>query len=742
MDRTKRLLTITLVFGVVLGVSCLLGLPAFAQDIDEWKESGSHDEFPIGELRPQTGWVDTAVPADQWSAAEQPDLQALLDAAPELALRNVAPPPERCWVSNQPYLVPNPQGNWNMIFPYFNGYGGRQEVIIYNFDTGEMARQYFNTGEEDAFAHMHRVDFHMQPAFYTHDKFIFEIAGALAFLIYDIREEAFVHGARPFGNEITQGRSLLGEDGNVYGMGWERKNGRFVAYKFNPETYETTRFEAFGPENHRRRELYRAVTMSGDWIYAGIGANPWHLVAFNVETEEGKHLATSDVIGSHATVALTRMIGGISGHIENPSEIIGIDLDDVELVEFRGEQRFNFWLHDGNIYPRENNVPPWSDEPVERDSRRVSWGRGPGSWSGVGLESEPPRIDGDSVSPVPGGNVTLRYRFPDDEDWNTLEYNVDMYPGVVQRVSEINATILFALDSGYGEHVFYNIENDTLRRVEGSLSPYSLGMSEDKLYVSGYPNSMIVEYDFSKPLGRRQQEPNPKMVGRVGTANQTHYPLDNTQVLADGRVYNAGTTVGRRRIGGGYGWYDPATSAIGGEPVDGHRFFWNASAADDRYFMMSSKYDAETGMIFCWDSEAEEIIYQLEIPNAPHPGPIVEAMPGLIIGHAPALEGDGGFLYGLRVETGEVLWAKDVPVGPVTSFSECRRHSYSYRRGPDGFIWAFFGDTLVRIDPRNAYVKPVGKPGVRAQIAFAGGNVYIASGNRLRMIEGIETPVW
>jgi hypothetical protein len=55
---------------------------------------------------------------------------------------------------------------------------------------------------------------------------------------------------------------------------------------FFSKTYEAKRFETFGPPNEHRRELYREVVMFGDWIYAAIGAQPWHLVAFNFHTGE------------------------------------------------------------------------------------------------------------------------------------------------------------------------------------------------------------------------------------------------------------------------------------------------------------------------------------------------------------------------------------------------------------------------------------------------------------------------
>jgi hypothetical protein len=106
------------------------------------------------------------------------------------------------------------------------------------------------------------------------------------------------------------------------------------------------------------------------------------------------------------------------------------------------------------------------------------------------------------------------------------------------------------------------------------------------------------------------------------------------------------------------------------------------------------------------------------------------------MGHSVDAEGVP-FLYGFDPASAEMLWTKSIPAPPVTAFSQVRRQAYSFRRGPQGLIWSFFDYTLVRIDPRNAHVQPVGRlpAGVRpAQLAFAQGKVYLAGGSQLRRI--------
>ncbi|NQT54069.1 PQQ-like beta-propeller repeat protein [bacterium] len=714
----RRVAVTIITLTMTLGASCGLW-DSTAGEADS-AQSGGH--FAIGKPDPQKGWAGDAIEPEKWKPVEQPNLAEELKSAPVLELENVAPPPERCWVGHQPYLVPNPDGkSWDMVFPYYNRYRGEQEVVIHDFGTGKTSKQVLSTRKGDSVLTREAIGFHMQPSYYTNGKLIFEMYGPVIFVVYDPAVDQFVHGTKPFGDEVINGRCVLGKDGVIYGMGWPRDKSGFVAYRLDPKTYEAKCFQTFGPPNKRRSELYRQVEMFGDWVYAGIGHQPWNLVAFNFKTREGRLLATSIPTERGHGIGLAKMKGGVSGHILNPASIHGFDDFD--------RKEFEFWLHEGKICRRESDIPPWSDAPAERDrSGTYRWAREFQQWGDFMPQTQPPGFKKDAGDPDARGHVALPYRLPGQKEWRTLEYDVKMYPGKVKLLTEVNGHVLFATDEGYGQHVFYDLKTNQIMRVGGTLSPYSCGVFRNGLYVSGYPSSQMYEYDFTRRIGLKQENLNPKLLGYLAKKNDTHCPLAGTMGGADGRVYTAGTTYGRRREGGGLGWYDTQTGEIGGMPFDGHRIFWMTSACEGRYILLSSKHGSD-GQLFCWDTQKHAFIYKKTVLGGGRPGPIEEALPdGLVIGHH-----DRGVLYGFRADTGEVLWEKKVPAPPVTAFSRVRRHAYCFRRGPEGSIWSFFGDTLVRINPTDARIEAVGRTSP-AQIAFAVGEVYIAGGDHLRRI--------
>lgn len=687
--------------------------------------------FSIQRTSVQKAWAKGDRPsAMNWKPVAQHDLARMLQRAARLDCETVAPAPRRISQGHLPYFCPNPDGrSWDIIHPYHKKYLSEGQVLVHDFGSGESRMFRYGTSEGDNIMTPCLTDFHMKSSYYLSKKLIFCLRvrdHGILFLVYDPAVNDFVSKTTPFDGGFDLYGLSIGRDRKLYGMGQPGSRDGFLYFVFDPDTFETRLCARAGTGQKEPFPYYRDSVMQGDWLYVKYGHAPWRLAAFNFKTKAFRQLATSQNIkGDHRTININRRAGGVCGHIEQGARISGISAFD--------ETRFAFWLVDGKVVPRTDDIAPWSNRPVQRLPRLPHKFREFQQWpDGFSCRTGPPEIKRDASGPVDThGHVALPYRLPGGKAWKTLNYQVSLYPGLVRRLVEVNPHILFAVDEGYGQHIFYDLKNRRFKRyLVQRISPYAIGVVDGWVYVSGYPAFVTGRYDL-KALSSTD---NPTIIGYLGRASDTHTPLGGLSAGADGCIYMAGTTHGRRRDGRGLSWVDPKTEKEGTVALEGHRVFWLTSTLKGRYLLLSCK-SAEGSRIFCWDTLGKKFIYDIASPSDSHAGPLEEAFPGLVMGHA--VQGDGGMLYGLEAATGKILWKKNVPCGPVTSVSRVRRHAYTYRRGPDGFIWATFGDALVRIDPGNAMVTPVGKL-EPVQAAFAGNGVYVSGGAGLRRIIGLR----
>jgi hypothetical protein len=319
---------------------------------------------------------------------------------------------------------------------------------------------------------------------------------------------------------------------------------------------------------------------------------------------------------------------------------------------------------------------------------------------------------------------------------------------------------LFALTEGYGRAVSFDPSTRQRKTLGPTASVYSLCSLEEKLYLCGYPSSQIWAYDPTKPwtVGKSPDSPSEKPSAREGGATPDTNPAKVAELKeftdvhmpmaaaagADGRVYFGGKVV-RIGNGGGLGWWDTRQKQAGGlhPPFDNYPIFWMCSADQGRYIVCSTKpapdknnpdFTPPRGRLFVYDTTKHEMIHQAEDERLVIPGYITEALPGLVLGYTS--EKEGGLLYGFDPAAGKVLWTQPTPRKPETGISAIKKWRYSFTKGPDNFIWATMGGVLARINPQTVEVLPVGKM-EDAQIAFLGGDVYVAGSTKFRKITGI-----
>lgn len=906
----------------VMAAACMVGVaglalcvavtPAHAGEDQSWTNA----DFPILSVNPQVKLNTQTVTPQNWKPTPQPDLAAELEAAKPLTLVEIAPGPTISNESQRPYIVPNADGTWDMIYPYRGKYFTPQQMIIYDFGTGETRSQMIGTGKGDSLLTKGRWEFHLQTSFYTKGKLVIRnsFSQPLMFAIYDPQKNEFTHAVMPFGKNFEPGNTMLGADGKIYGIGWDKsKKDGFIAYWYDVENDQAWQSEKFGPAIPKVRALYSRVAISGDWVYGSFGVEPWHLVGYNFKTNESRAFATTQpIIGSGNTISIRAIEGGLMGNIHNAAML--------NVTEQVQDQTVPFWIHEGKLVRRTDENTPWTGKPpiairgvrIEGQGEHQEWPAGfepqkmtlkqiatdpsdvtiiaakfqldpsakegnhweqnddsdalggvalvarnvgnpmqnpgvatvkvtftaPGKYflylnaktfdadqngsvgdndifqisqqgdkdqvfsedkfirpqevrraeyawlklnayevkasevgkpqtfkltthnSGVTIDTllftQNPNKQTSLVPLIPNqsggadsvGRVELPYHFGQNET-QTITYQVNMYPDALKLLTEVNDHILFGTADEYGQHLFYNLDTRQAMRFSGMTSPYSMTLAGDKLYVSGYAGAQLIQYDLMTKDGNQDgktlDRPERNGVAQIGRKSDSHNPLGGTLAGADGNIYNAGITYGRKRIGGGFGWYDPRTKEVEGMPLD-EQIFWSTTADNKRYLVFSTKQgSAKTyNQLIGWDTQTHAIIYKKHVDGIGRMGPMVEALPGgLVMGHASAK--DKGYLYGLNAATGEVLWRKEVPQGPVTAFAEVRRMLYAFRLGPDGNIWTFLNENvLVRIDPLTAHITVIGqlpqgdRPG---QIAFAKGNVYIAKSGPLMQIKDVHVGV-
>ena len=152
----------------------------------------------------------------------------------------------------------------------------------------------------------------------------------------------------------------------------------------------------------------------------------------------------------------------------------------------------------------------------------------------------------------------------------------------------------------------------------------------------------------------------------------------------------------------------------------------------------------EEARLFVYDVNAGKIVQKIApIPKGHTTGLIAEVAPGRLLGLTSDPEQrDRSVLYGVDVTSGEVLFSKGLP-SPVSSdthwphWVDPSNEYHAFGRGPDGFVWTYLKDVLVRIDPTDAGVRVVGKMDPVGWPTFVGRDLYFSGNESLRRIRSI-----
>jgi len=496
----------------------------------------------------------------------------------------------------------------------------------------------------------------------------------------------------------------LTPDGKIF-MGTASARAYLVSFDL-----KTRKFRNYGiPGPGRSRPMYIwSMAVADDYVYSGMGKNPWTLVATHRETGEHKVLLADmtmkylDVNGSGD--ACRASIQYVPDPQKKDTTAKSFILKGGQAIEFDPAKEPK---------PAEKAKPAPLPELVDTLTRPTSegkaqiWFRLPGKeWDHVALEG---------VQTTPWKSVFLR-ALPDGR--------------------------LIGAPEGYEDIFTYDPKADKIAILgKASMSMGTIECLGGKVFFCGYPGTIVHEYDPKKPWTfftstPTHKEPelaapesNPRFCARLGDIAQTHH-VHGTAIGADGLIYVGGHAE-RLHVGGGLMWWDPVNRKAGGlrEPFlvqdcadiaaarGGKLIVYSSYPVSDPQGKIPSPKEAK---LFVYDIAAGKIVSEM----APLPG---MASCGRIIAVGDKLFGIGSIakqwtFYVVDLAANKTLRSAGVAGKPGKPIL-----------GPDGKIYVFLGAALTRIDPASSAMESLGLIEHPGAMEFVGNDLYL-SGEQLRRI--------
>jgi hypothetical protein len=499
-------------------------------------------------------------------------------------------------------------------------------------------------------------------------------------------------------------RWQMGADGMLYGSTQAKFGSLPSVVRINPETLE---YKVLGKVGKDRKTYSYGYYLEIDptpspgaprgWVYVAVGQEPWELSALNIATGESKVLSTRADAGF---ISFDLRHEGIVAKL-----ITGLHRADAKTDVY--------WLADGRMFPYD---PQYDPAKLPFKPRDVTPKSGP--------ISDAPEVDTTQLNADADGIGRVFWRpagSKDEKAWKETRFKVD-------NTAPIKIESLIALPDGsllgnavqyHGFFRYYPKTKTTQFFGEHGPSRGPRVVVDGKVYISGYPSSVLYIYDPTKPWtsNRRLEnllakDPkavteslNPANAGIFRTFTDTHYaeyllPSKNGRLYFGGRRERTGT-------GGGVGWYDPATKTFGGHHnnlsfltprgmvvLDGlQRVVYSGELQDDP--AKPGQKPAEAQLVV-YDMDLKELERLTVKPGLTNTGALFPAAdPHQLIG---VIKGDK-FIYRYDLAQKKLSdWiALPANIDTVT------------RRASDGSLWIVAGSVLWRLDPATMKIIAAGK---------------------------------
>jgi hypothetical protein len=682
--------------------------------------------------------------AEPWLAVEQPELKEALERAPTLQTESLGEPARGVNVWER-WLVPNHDGKtWDVLQIYFKEYYGPTWLYVVDLGTGEIKRQrladdhqFYLSGRALGFDGKYYIATPLRRT-WSMDMFVYDPG------TNTLEERGEI--VPGLGGEVRP--LVTGPDGRIYGTG--TRDNKVGLYIYDPKLGKVVKdFGPVGPSHPNGAWSRYVMGVDDTHAYTASGMIPsWYLVAVNLATGEEKVL------------------------LESPAERV---MDIIErfpgayarVPQDGGAPDKEYWLYHGQAISKTNDTPPWPKQASPWDKAVPR-----------------PEVYFEQIDPDAEGNAMLWYRSREDAaeapkdplhgaprtlGWKSVRLEgVESYPHRINPMSLLPDGRLYGTGDDYAGVFLFDPRTDqtTILGPRPGLAPYTQIVCGDQLYSSGYSGGHLFVYDPARPWTLSKGGPpghpapnqadarsNPRYLGDFDKTTRVGL-MHSSALGADGKIYFGGFGL-RHYTGGGFGWYDPKTRKMDGfwMPLSGYAVQWIAPALDGTLIVISTirapdeRNDSrapDEAKLFVYDVSEQKIVREATpIAKGRTTGLIAEVAPGRVLGLTSNQEHhDRSVLYAVDVVTGTILFIKDLP-SPV-SIDDYWPHwvdpSYEYNafvRGPDGFVWTYLKDVLVRIDPKDASVRVVGKINPPGWPTFVGDDVLFSGTEQLRRIRNI-----
>lgn len=443
----------------------------------------------------------------------------------------------------------------------------------------------------------------------------------------------------------------IGPDGAVYVSDYPTG----AAAKYDSKTDKITRFGRQGGPFTIKHIYGYSVGCDGRYVYTAVGKIPWFVVAYDTKTKEQKTLFRFEP----------------ADHPEIHQRGKNVFLDVKHGSPKKGQpSNSQFRLSDGRVKVVDS-IPKFDDSYVP------------------GNDQPQPEISAlGRTLDIEKKGVTIKTRMP-GKKWKTVILPVSGIEMTIERITPLADGRLLVSTGPYGKVYLFDPKSKSYPLLGNPASKhvYDLLQMDGRIYFCGYPNSILGE--FGKGGGT--------LIGNWHKALGSKHALFLVRG-ADGRIYS-GNHNERASTGGALGWYNPKTGKFDGIHFPNDDCEYLTTAFDGRMVIYASDFSHDpshpeikkrNGKLLIYDTSRRKIVREISPLADGSAGVVTETAPGVLfgIGQHDKLP----MMYTAEITTGKVLQRKAL---------SAKAHRL-IARGPDGKVYLFIRNMLVRVDRRHS----------------------------------------